>query len=247
MRVQVEERAPVSLFIAGMTMRVMMIELVKLPVSHRFRTNSGPFHSKDLRNATTQRISAFCVALVPRSTPKVCATQRKSTPVPPPWPRGSSMSFPARCLGSLVVRRERSFACATRAPRDTPALGDHGLRTALGCRCRGADCATLSSIVPTAAQVRGAGASEPDTNMVQALVGGRVPAAAGRRRGCSAETGVRALARWRAGVLGPAHVAGSRSHGIAAVVRCEPGLMDHARWLPPLSGFSRAASPPSRA
>ena len=88
------------------------------------------------------------------------------------------MSFPA-CLGSLMVRRERSFACATRAPRDTPALGDHGLRTALGCRCRGADCTTLSSILTTAAQVRGAGASEPDKHSVHAAVGCHGPAAAG--------------------------------------------------------------------
>ena len=134
-----------------------------------------------------------------------------------------------------------------RASRFTPGLAVHGLRTALGCRGRGADCSSRSSSVPTTAPTRGAGASEPDTNMVQALVGGRGPAAAGRRRGCSAETGVRALARWRAGVLGPAHVAGSRSHGTAAVVRCEPGLSNRARCFPPLSGFSRAASPPSRA
>ena len=97
----------------------------------------------------------------------------------------------ARALVGLVER----------ASRFTPGLAVHGLRTALGCRGRGADCSSRSSSVPTTAPTRGAGASEPDTNMVQALVGGRVPAAAGRRRGCSAETGVRALARWRAGAL----------------------------------------------
>ena len=66
-------------------------------------------------------------------------------------------------------------------------------------------------------------------------------------RGCSAETGVHALPRCRAGVLGPTHVAGSRGHGTAAVVRCEPGLTERARWLPPLGSISRAALPPSRA
>ena len=39
-----------------------------------------------------------------------------------------------------------------------PTLGDHGWRTALGCRCRGADCTALSLIMPTATQARGAGA-----------------------------------------------------------------------------------------
>ena len=186
------------------------------------RCVGASFHSKGLRNAT--QIDSRAPPLATRFVDVL-----------------------PRCLGSLVVRRERSFACATRAPRDTPALGDHGLRTALGCRCRGADCATLSSIVPTAAQVRGADASEPNTNMVQALVGGRGPAAAARRRGCSAESGVRALARWRTGVHGPARVAGSRGAGTAAVVRCGTGPMECARCFPPLSGFSRAALPPSRA
>ena len=173
-----------------------------------------------------------------------------------PRPRAKSGSLKPSRLGSgLVGRRERSFACATRAPRDTPALGDHGWRTALGCRCRGADCATLSSILTTAAQVRGAGASEPDKHSVHAAVGCHGPAAAARHRGCGAEIRGRALPRCRAAalprcraaVLCPAHVAGLRGTGAAAVVRCEPGPMHCARWLSPLSGFSRAALPPSRA
>ena len=165
-----------------------------------------------------------------------------------PRPRAKSGSLKPSRLGSgLVGRRERSFACATRAPRDTPALGDHGWRTALGCRCRGAVCTALSSIIPTATQVRGAGASEPGKLSVPAAVGCRGPAAAGRRRGGGAETGVRALPRCRAGVPHPADVAGLRGTGAAAVVRCEPGPMHCARWLSPLSGFSRAALPPSRA
>ena len=148
---------------------------------------------------------------------------------------------------SVVGRRERSSACATRAPRDTPALGDHGLHAALGCRCRGVDSASRSSILPTAAQVRGAGASEPDKPIVHALVGFRRPVAAGRHRSCGAESRVRALARCRAAVLYPAQVAGSRGHGTAAVVRCGTGLTERARCFPPVSSFSRAASPPSRA
>ena len=125
----------------------------------------------------------------------------EKVPSLPPRPRAKVRRFEPEPSGSWarVGRRERAFACATRTPRDTPALGDHGLRTALGCRCRGADCATLSSIIPTATQVRGAGASEPDNNMVHALVGGRGPAAARRHRGCGSETRVRA--RCLAGVL----------------------------------------------
>ena len=129
----------------------------------------------------------------------------------------------ARALVGLVER----------ASRFTPGLAVHGLRTALGCRGRGADCSSRSSSVPTTAPTRGAGASEPDTNMVQALVGGRVPAAAGRRRGCVArkpECGAHAgaLARWRAwpcscsGIEEPRH-RGSRAmrtgpHGPRAMV-----------------------------
>jgi hypothetical protein len=150
-----------------------------------------------------------------------------------PWASTPCSSEPCLLGPSLVGRRERSFACATRAPRDTPALGDHGWRTALGCRCRGADCASRSSILPTAAPVRDAGVSEPDMHSVHAAVGCRGPAAAGRRRGGGAETGVRALPHCRAGVLGPADVAGSRGTGAAAVVRCEPGPTDRARCLPP--------------
>ena len=148
---------------------------------------------------------------------------------------------------SVVGRRERSSACATRAPRDTPALSDHGLHAALGCRCRGVDSASRSSILSTAKPVRGAGASEPDKHIVHALVGCRGPAAAGRHRGCGAETGVRALSRSRAGVHGPAHVAGSRGTGTAAVVRCGTGPTERARCFPPISGFSRAALARSRA
>jgi hypothetical protein len=170
--------------------------------------------------------------------------------VPPslPRPRAKSGSLKPSRLGSgLVGRRERSFACATRAPRDTPALGDHGWRTALGCRCRGAVCTALSSIIPTATQARGTGASEPGKLSVPAAVGCRGPAAAGRRRGCGAETGVRALSRSRAGVHGPSHVAGSRGTGTAAVVRCGTGPTERARCFPPISGFSRAALARSRA
>ena len=219
--------------------------------THKMRTSptvslSGPFHSKDLRNATTQRISALlrCVGASFHSRNLRNATQIDSR-APPLATR--FVDVLPRCLGSLVVRRERSFACATRAPRDTPALGDHGLRTALGCRCRGADCTTLSSILTTAAQVRGAGASEPDKHSVHAAVGCHGPAAAARHRGCGAEIRGRALPRCRAAVLCPAHVAGLRGHGTAAVVRCGTGLAERARCLPPLSGFSWAASPPSRA
>ena len=147
----------------------------------------------------------------------------------------------------VVGRRERSFACATRAPRDTPALGDHGLHAALGCRCRGVDSASRSSILSTAKPVRGAGASEPDKHIVHVLVGCRGPAAAGRHRGCGAETGMRALSRSRAGVHGPSHVAGSRGTGTAAVVRCGTGPTERARCFPPISGFSRAALARSRA
>ena len=65
-------------------------------------------------------------------------------------------------------------------PRDSrPRVGDHGSRTALGCRCRGANCASRSSVVPTSMPVRSAGAGEPDSKMVHALVEGRGPAAAG--------------------------------------------------------------------
>ena len=39
---------------------------------------------------------------------------------------------------------------AKRAARFTPALVGHGVRTALGCHCRGADCASRSVILPTA-------------------------------------------------------------------------------------------------
>ena len=69
-------------------------------------------------NATQIPLVALRWRVVPLG--RFCATQRESTcdSDAPPWPRSSSMSFPA-CLGSLVVRRERSFACATRAPRDT--------------------------------------------------------------------------------------------------------------------------------
>ena len=63
----------------------------------------------------------------------------------------STEAEPKIIFGDPVVgRRERSFACATRAPRDTPALGDHGLHAALGCRCRGVDSASRSSILSTA-------------------------------------------------------------------------------------------------
>ena len=125
---------------------------------------------------------------------------------------------------SVVGRRERSSACATRAPRDTPALSDHGLHAALGCRCRGVDSASRSSILSTAKPVRGAGASEPDKHIVHALVGCRGPAAAGRHRGCDAETGVRALSRSRAGVHGPSHVAGSSGLGSRQSCDAERGL-----------------------
>ena len=168
------------------------------------------------------------------ATPDVCPRVAPTTIANSP-PRGPFEG--ARALVGLVER----------AARLTPALADHGSRTALGCRCRGADCASRSSIIPTNAPVRSAGASEPDNNMVHALVGGRGPAAAGRHRGCGAETRVRALARCRAGVPHPAQVAGSRGHGTAAVVRCGTGLTERARCFPPLSGFSRAASPQSRA
>ena len=100
------------------------------------------------------------------------------------------------------------------------------MRTALGCRCRGADCSSRRSIVPTTASTRGAGATEPDNNIVHALIGGRGPAAAGQHRGCGSENRVRALPRCRAGVPHPADVAGSRGHGAAAVVRSERGLTD---------------------
>ena len=89
--------------------------------------------------------------------------------------------------------------------------------------------------------------SEPDKHSVHAAVGCRGPAAAGRHRGCGAETRGRVLPRCRAGVLCPAHVAGLRGHGTAAVVRCGTGLAECARCFQPLSGFSRAAAPPSRA
>ena len=159
---------------------------------------------------------------------------------------GASIAFGV-LLARAAWRHERLFACTTRAPRDTSALGDHGSRTALGCRCRGADCALRSSIIPTTAQARGAGASELDKHSVPALVGCRGSAAAGRCRGCDAETGVRALPRCRAGVPHPADVAGSRGTGAAAVVRCGTGPTDRTRWLPPLSGFSWAALPPCHA
>ena len=107
---------------------------------------------------------------------------------------------------------------AKRAARFTPALVGHGVRTALGCHCRGADCASRSVILPTAVPVRGVGAGEPDRHIVHALVGCRGPAAIGRHRGCGAESRVRALRRYRVGVHCPARVAGLRGRGTAAVV-----------------------------
>ena len=77
--------------------------------------------------------------------------------------------------------------------------------------------------------------------------GWRTEHRAGQRRGCGSGTRVRALPRCRAGVPDPADVAGSRRHGAASVMRCEPGLTDRARWLLPLSGFSWAALPPRHA
>ena len=77
--------------------------------------------------------------------------------------------------------------------------------------------------------------------------GWRTEHRAGQRRGCGSGTRVRALPRCRAGVPDPADVAGSRGHGAASVMRCEPGLTDRARWLLPLSGFSWAALPPRHA
>ena len=107
---------------------------------------------------------------------------------------------------------------AKRAARFTPALVGHGVCTALGFHCRGADCASRSSILPTAVPVRGVGAGEPDRHIVHALVGCRGPAATGRHRGCGAESRVRALRRYRVGVHCPARVAGLRGRGTAAVV-----------------------------
>ena len=83
----------------------------------------------------------------------------------------------------------------------------------------------------------------------QCARGRRVPRACGRctapwlrwgnPRACAA-----ALPRCRAL---PCSCCGIRGHGTAAVVRCGTGLAERARCLPPLSGFSWAASPPSRA
>ena len=48
-------------------------------------------------------------------------------------------STPKATLAVLgLVRAPRALVCgATRAPRNTPALLCHGVRTALGCHCRG--------------------------------------------------------------------------------------------------------------
>ena len=173
-----------------------------------------------------------------------CVAAPRDPDVGPSGPPGTIANSPPRsafeCARALVGLVER-------ASRFTPGLAVHGLCTTLGCRCRGVDSASRSSILPTAAQVRGAGASEPDKPIVHALVGFRRPVAAGRHRSCGAESRVRALARCRAAVLYPAQVAGSRGHGTAAVVRCGTGLTERARCFPPVSSFSRAASPPSRA
>ena len=157
-------------------------------------------------------------------------------------PIGSRWSSHKGARRPWAILRRSALRLATSVPESA-----NGWRTALGCHCRGADCASRSSIIPAAAQARGADASELDEQSVPALVECRGPAAAGRRRGCGAETGVRALPRCRAGVPDPADVAGSRGTGAVAVVRCEPGPAHRARWLPPLSGFIWVALPPSRA
>ena len=73
-------------------------------------------HSKDLRNATTQRISAFCVALVPRSTPKVCATPQIDSRAPPLATRFVDV-LPRSLSGLVVCVRNASPARHARARR----------------------------------------------------------------------------------------------------------------------------------
>ena len=72
--------------------------------------------------------------------------------------------------------------------------------TALGFRCRGADCASRSSILPTAVPVRGVGAGEPDRHIVPTRSSGAAALrlldgteAAARKAGC-ARYGATALA-----------------------------------------------------
>ena len=141
--------------------------------------------------------------------------------VGPPGPPGNIANSPPRsafeCARALVGLVEQ-------ASRFTPGLAVHGLCTTLGCRCLGVDSASRNSILPTAAPVRGAGASEPDKPIVHVLVGFRRPVAAGRHRGCGAgKPSARAtLARCRAAMLCPAQVAGSRrGHGTGPRQWCD--------------------------
>ena len=108
--------------------------------------------------------------------------------------------WPFERLGRAPCAR---WAGQKRAARFTPALVGHGVRTALGCHCRGADCASRSSILPTAVPVRGVGAGEPDRHIVHALVARRVPRPCGywtapRLRRGKPDARAAMLPRWRA-------------------------------------------------
>lgn len=89
---------------------------------------------------------------------------------------------------------------AKRAARFTPALVGHGVRTALGCHCRGADCASRSVILPTAVPVRGVLAPASPTGTLCTRSSGAAALrlldgteAAARKAGC-ARYGATALA-----------------------------------------------------